>query len=142
MMQSLENWQARGGQGPIPVPSMVGSNTGTAAPVVPTPALVVAPAPTPGILVTPAANTAAATLDVMVTPPATIKQPGHNNNAPGGSENRATDATGGSAPSVSCMPAVISGVSDGGVSSLADLDALKVTISVCNSNEDFISLPF
>jgi hypothetical protein len=35
------------------------------------------------------------------------------------------------------MPAVI-----GGVSSLADLDALKVTISVCNSNEDFISLPF
>jgi hypothetical protein len=137
MMQSLANWQARGGQGPIPVPSMVGSNSGPAAPAVPTPAVVVAPAPTPGVLVTPAANTAAATPDVMVTPPATIEQPGHNNNAPGGSANRATDATGGSAPSVSCMPAVI-----GGVSSLADLDALKVTISVCNSNEDFISLPF
>src|ERR1041385_2258472 len=57
MMQSLANWQARGGQGPIPVPSMVVSNSGTAAPVVPTTALVVAPAPTPGILVNPSANT-------------------------------------------------------------------------------------
>src|ERR1041385_1586542 len=142
MMQSLANWKARGGEEPIPVPSMVGSNSGTAAPAVPTPALLVAPAPTPGVLVTPAANSAAATPDVMVTPPATIEQPGHDNNAPGGSANRATDATGGSAPSVSCMPAVIGGVSDGGGSSLADLDALKVTISVCNSNEDFISLPF
>src|ERR1041385_7297016 len=113
-MQSLANWQARGGQGPIPVPSMVGSNSGPAAPVVLTPAVVVAPAPTPGVLVTPAANTAAALPDVMVTPPATIEQPGHNNNAPGGSANRATDATGGSAPSVSCMPAVIGGGSDGG----------------------------
>ena len=31
MMQSLTNWQARGGIGPIPVPSMVGSNSGIAA---------------------------------------------------------------------------------------------------------------
>src|ERR1041385_2212430 len=121
---------------------MVGSNSGAVARAVPPPAVVVAPAPTPSVLVTPAANTAAATPDVMVTPPATIEQLGHNNNAPGGSANRATDARGGSPPSVSCMPAVIGGVSDGGVSSLADLDALKVTISVCNSNEDFISLPF
>src|SRR3954462_7329744 len=73
----------------------------------------------------------------MLTPPATIEQPGHNNNAPDGSQNRAADATGGSAPSVSRMPAVV-----GGVSSLAELDALKVTISVHSSSEDFISLTF
>src|SRR3954465_1173999 len=35
------------------------------------------------------------------------------------------------------MPAVV-----GGVSSLAETDALKVTISVCSSNKDFISLTF
>src|ERR1041385_8281147 len=38
MMQSLANWQARGGQGPILVPSMVGSNSGTAV-AVPNPAV-------------------------------------------------------------------------------------------------------
>ena len=129
MMQRLANWQAAGGQGPLPIPSMVGSNSGTNA-------VPVTNAPTPAVLVTPAANTAAAP-DVMKTPPATIEQPGHNNNAPDGSQNRAANATGGSTPSVSCMPAVV-----GGVSSLAELDALKVTISVCSSNEDFISLPF
>ena len=71
---------------------------------------------TPVVLVTPAAITAAAAPDVMVTPPAMIEQPGHNN-APVGSQNRADDATGGSGHSVSCMPAVV-----GGVSSLAKLD--------------------
>src|SRR4051812_29129254 len=124
MRQSLANWQVCGEQGPIPVPSMVGSNSGTAAPAVLTPAVVEAPAPTPGILVTPAANTKAAAPDVMVTPPAMIEQPGHNNNAPGGSANRATDAMGGSAPSVSCMPAVI-----GGGSSPAHPPGLKGTIN-------------
>jgi hypothetical protein len=143
MMQRLANWQAAGGQGPLPIPSMVGSNSGTnAVPVTnaPTPAVLVTPAvntaAAPDVTVTPAVNTAAAP-DVTVTPPATIEQPGHNNNAPDDSQNRAADTTGGSTPSVSCMPAVV-----GGVSSLADLDALKVTISVCSSNEDFISLPF
>src|SRR4051812_11887062 len=129
MMQSLANWQARGGIGPIPVPSMVGSNSGIAA-------APVTNAPTPALLVTPDANTAAAPADVMLTPPATIEQPGHNNNAPD-SQNRAADATGGSTPSISHMPAVVVGVS-----SLAELDALKVTISVRSSNEDFISLTF
>src|SRR4051812_29327474 len=137
MMQSLANWQARGGIGPIPVPSMVGSNSGIAA-AAPTPAVLEAsPAPTPVVLVTPAANTTVAPVDVMLTPPSTIEQPGHNNNAPDGSQNRAADATGGSLPSVSRMPAVV-----GGVSSLAELDALKVTISVRSSNENFISLTF
>ena len=129
MMQSLADWQAHGGIGPIPVPSMVGSNSGIAA-------ALVTDAPTPALLVTPAANTAAAPADVMLTPPATIEQPGHNNNAPD-SQNRVADATGGSAPSVSHMPAVV-----GGVSSLAELDALKVTISVRSSNEDFFPLTF
>src|SRR4051812_47208097 len=96
MMQSLANWQARGGIGPIPVPSMVGSNSSIAA-AAPTPVVLEAsPAPTPVVLVTPATNTAAAPVDVMLTPPATIEQPGHNNNAPNGSQNRAADATGGS----------------------------------------------
>ena len=129
MMQRLETWQAGGGIGPIPVPSMVGSNSGIAA-------ALVTDAPTPALLVIPAANTAAAPADVMLTPPATIEQPGHNNNAPD-SQNRAADAMGGSAPSVSHMPAVV-----GGVSSLAELDALKVTISVRSSNEDFFPLTF
>src|SRR4051812_32835401 len=111
---------------------MVDSNSGTVVAVW-TPAVLVAPAPTPALLVTPSANTAAAP-DVMVTPPATIEQSGHNSNASDGRENRAVDATGGSAPFVSCMPVVV-----GGVSSLADLDALKVNISVRSSNEDFIS---
>src|SRR4051812_4775793 len=52
MMQSLANWQARGEKGPIPVPSMVGRNSGPAVPAAPPPAVVVDPAPTPGILVT------------------------------------------------------------------------------------------
>src|SRR4051812_3164967 len=66
MMQSLANWQSCGGIGPIPVPSMVGSNSGiTAAPVT--------NAPTPALLDTPADNTAAAPVDVMLTPPATIE---------------------------------------------------------------------
>src|SRR4051812_46365091 len=93
MMQRLENWQAGGGIGPIPVPSMVDSNSGIAA-------ALVTNAPTPALLVTPYANTAAAPADVMLTPPATIEQLGHNNIAPD-SQNRADDATGGSAPSLS-----------------------------------------
>ena len=43
MMQSLANWQARGGIGPVPVPSMVGSNLGIAA-AAPTPVVLEAPA--------------------------------------------------------------------------------------------------
>src|ERR1041385_2098395 len=60
MMHSLANWQACGGQGPIPVPSMVGSNSGKAAAAVP------ARAPTPAPAPTPAANTATPAEDVMV----------------------------------------------------------------------------
>src|SRR3954470_7682350 len=69
MMQRLANWQAGGGIGPIPVPSMVCSNSGIAA-------ALVTDAPTPALLVTPAANTAVASADVMLTPPSMIEQPG------------------------------------------------------------------
>src|ERR1041384_6261133 len=47
MVQSLANWQACGGQGPIPVPSMVGSKSVTAAAAVPARAPTLPPAPTP-----------------------------------------------------------------------------------------------
>src|SRR3954463_11954051 len=50
MMQRLGTWQAGGGIGPIPIPSMVGSNSGFAAALVtnaPTAALLVTPTATP-----------------------------------------------------------------------------------------------
>jgi hypothetical protein len=103
LLEGLGNWHAGGRQGPPPVPSMVGSNSNNAV---------------PNVLVTPPANIA--TPDVLMTSPANTAAP--ELNAPDRREN--TPAVGNapaSNPSISCTPVV------GGPSTLAELDAIKVT---------------
>lgn len=110
LMARLDEWNKGGREGPLPVPSMTGSNSHNA------PVLV---SPEAAVLVTPPAGSHMVMVpDVFVTPPADTAA--LKLNAPA-RENTPAGTASANALSVTRPPAV------GGASTLAELDALTVT---------------
>ena len=123
LLAGLDAWNAAGRQGPVPLPSMTGSNSTNKLPPVFLPTNLPSNATGQPILtVTPPANTAPQPV-ALVTPPANTAAQLVLQSAPVRDNTPAGTVGSGSSASVSCTPAVV-----GGASTLAELDAVsKVT---------------